>query len=273
MRKHQSLYLVVALILLVAITLEVRATQNKFDQPQLSKLAAQILQDDVLVDRPSFKTKDGTLYYFLGEVILPDPIPVTQNESISSSDPIGIPLRSQARIELLKQYINKLGNNDWLFLMQQIQVAERVISPSLADIYSPNPPKHLLDKLKRDAIKIDEIIDQGVQDYARQKQLNLYKTKRKVQAAEYKITFSSTPPGGIISYVLELPLKEAKRKGLDPPWRVAVQTDAIPLKAGTYWIHVQWPEPTQTGGITESEYPVEILANGNLDLKPIPKTP
>jgi len=246
---------------------------TKFDQQSLKKLARYLLRPLVRVSPPSLTVKDRTLYYYPGNVLLSDTIPTSANTSVpsSQSDPLVLPLGDQLRIELLRQFIALPENSDFTFLGEPLNRAEAVVARSLADIDSHTGTRDaLLTKLEARRLEVNEIIDKAVRDYAEQKQLNLYKSDRKALAASADVAFSSTPPGGIIYYLLEFQWKVATTAGKTPEWRLVAQTSPVTLNVGTYRIRVVWPAPGQPGGQKASEYTVEISNNGNFVLVPSP---
>lgn len=253
-----------------------RAVRLNFDQKALKKLSLCLLHPPIMKLEPSFSVKESTMYYYLGDVLLEDVIPTSAMTSVptSNSDPLGIPLKDQLRIELLRQYISSPEYNYLTFLNGSLLEGEKTISQELVIIGSNSDSLDiLLNRLDMQSADIRKTINEAVEQYALQKHLNLYQTTRKVLAATYDVTFLSTPPGAVVSYVSEFDWKAALKLPSPPPWRVVVQARAIQLNAGSYRIHIVWPHPLDTGGIEESEYTIDIVSDGILNLKPLRKLP
>lgn len=244
---------------------------RQFDQASFRKLARYLLRPPVKISTPSFTVKDKTLYYFLGDVLLEDAIPTSASTSVPSSlaDPISVPLKDQLRIELLRQYLSAPEQGYLAFLEKALKSADDEIAKALAEIKNHVGPRtDLLNKLDTHRVELEKALDNAIRDYAVQQKLNLYKIDRKVLAASVEVKFSSTPSGGVVSYVKEFDWRVATTRNETPPWRVAAQTNTIKLDAGAYRIQVRWPNPQQSGGKDLSEYTIDILSDGQLDIKP-----
>lgn len=246
---------------------------RQFDQPSLKKLAGYLLRPPVKISSPSFTIKARTFYYFLGDVLLEDRLPTSASTFVPSSlgDPISIPLKDQLRIELLRQYLSAPEHADLAFLESALNSADEEIAKGLAEIKAHTGARTaLLDNLDSHRADIEKGLDDAIRAYATRQRLNVFKTDRKVLSLSVEVSFSSTPSGGVISYVTDFDWRVATTKSPpeSPSWRDVVQTNAIKLDAGTYRIRVRWPNPKQTGDKNISEYVVDILSDGHLDIKP-----
>ena len=260
-----------ALILIGGLSAAQEPDARQFDQASLRKLARYMLRPPLKITPPSFKVKDNTLFYFLGDVLIEDTIPTSASSSVPSSlaDPVSIPLKDQLRIELLRQYISAPEQGHLAFLEQALESAEDETAKALAEIKNHTGSRTaLLDKLDAHRAEVERLFDKAIQVYAVRQKLNVYKVEGKELAVSVEVEFSSTPPGGVISYVKDFDWRVAAKKNESPPWRDAVQIGSMKLDAGTYRIRVRWPDPRQTGGKDASEYTIEILSDGHLDVKP-----
>lgn len=130
-------------------------------------------------------------------------------------------------------------------------------------------PEVLLAKLDAYSQEIGKTMDRAIQQYALERRLNVFHITRKtLAAATYEVVFRTTPPGGVVSYVTEFDMKVALKEGSVPPWRVAAAKTL--LNAGSYRVHIVWADFNGKKEKKESEYPIDVSGNGELNLLYLP---
>jgi hypothetical protein len=249
------------------------AAAAQFDEQSLKKLSRYLLQPPVRTSLPSFQVKESTLYYYLGDVLLEDVVPTSSTTSVprTTSDPLGIALKDQLRIELVRQHIASHKNEDLSFLEPALEQSETIVSRELETLKnSPgSTPEVLLAKLDAYSQEIGKTMDRAIQQYALERRLNVFHiTRKSLAAATYEVVFRTTPPGGVVSYVTEFDMKVALKEDSVPPWRMAAAK--ILLNAGSYRVHIVWADFNGKKEKKESEYPIDVSGNGELNLLYLP---
>ena len=237
----------------------------------IKRLARAVLSMPGTSMAPAFSIRKETLYYYLGEVVLPDALPVSGivDHPIAGADPLRIPVRDRARIELLREGARRNIDSGLASLDLGLDRAENVIADELAMIEEHVGSREtLLDALDEKSSGIDAILDSRLREIASERHLNLYKTTRKALADIQEVTFVSLPPGGVISIVLDFDFRVALRAAKSPPWRLVSQTGKVSLPAGSYRVRVVWPVNLTKPNV--SECTIDIMTDGPLQLRPIP---
>jgi hypothetical protein len=231
------------------------------------------LRPPIRTSLPSFQIKESTLYYYLGDVLLEDVVPTSSTTSVpqTTSDPLGIVLKDQLRIELIRQHISLPENEHFSFLEPALEQSEMIVSRELETLKnSSGSMPVILAKLDTSSQEIGKVMDRSIQQYALEHQLNVFHVTRKTLGAAYEVVFRTTPPGGVISYVTEFDMKVALKAGSVPPWRVAAAKTL--LNAGSYRVHIVWVDFDGKKEKKESEYPIDISGNGELNLMYLPQS-
>jgi hypothetical protein len=267
------LHIMVATCLIISSHGVVRAQASS--QEVLRKLARYLLQTNLVrVEPPSFERTAGTLYYYLGDVILINTNPPANNSPTDSSgsDPILVLLEDQLRIEALRRYYSSPEHQTEAFIEPHLLEAERLISKALTEIDSHTGTREqLIKKLIEVWGSIEKTLDKAVNDFAVGKSLDTFKTQKKVLSASYRVSLTTDPQGGAIFYVDEFEWRTAKQNNVTPGWREWAQTGAAKMDAGAYRFKVVWVDASNNR--TESERTIDIISEGALVLRRITAQP
>ncbi len=96
----------------------------------IRRLARAVLSMPATSTAPSFSIRKQTLYYYLGDLVLPDRLPVgdLSDRPITRADPLRIPLRDQGRIDLLREAVRGSSDVEFAWLAPGLDQAERVVA-------------------------------------------------------------------------------------------------------------------------------------------------
>jgi hypothetical protein len=228
----------IALILAVAalVLISQPATADEFTQPKLAQLVRDAIKNKtVWFDPPRVTIFEQNLGYSPGRLFYPD-------YAHKPVQPLGFPVDLQFKVELIRAF--RAGERDELaFLQPYLAEIEKIVVEELALVAQHRgDAEQLLELLSERHDRGNEILMNGIRQWASQKGLTFGEAESFSEAVFPTVKFRIKPAGGTVYYLNAVDYNVYKAAGVlnqVDRWN-QVPGEQMEM-GGTYYFRATWP--------------------------------